>query len=292
MGSLRDFSNDALNGAISRQISCDAFRLTESAHRSRAHYSAHQHPYPMLVFILSGTIVEHIDRRTIDYRPWTVLFKPAGEIHEDRFGVPGGRSFSVEGDPNQLAEISARWPGHTRTLTGVPCSRAMSLLRAFRQGDDFLAIHAEEFWFETARADRLDRVPDDQSITARRVRQAGQLIREDVSRPLYVRAIAREVDVHPVYLARLFRRLFGISIAGYISRVRVEQAIPRLLRREETISEIALALGFSDQSHFTNVFRRETGSSPARFLRDFDKVFDASTARSSLVSRRSTRTEN
>jgi AraC family transcriptional regulator len=73
--------------------------------------------------------------------------------------------------------------------------------------------------------------------------------------------------VHPVTLARAFRRSFGCTVGEYLRRLRIERATEQLAGGDTPLAEIALAAGFADQSHFSNVFRRRTGMSPSAFRR-------------------------
>ena len=75
------------------------------------------------------------------------------------------------------------------------------------------------------------------------------------------------MGVHPVTLARGFRKAYGCSVGAYLRWLRVARAARRLAETEAPLAEVALAAGFADQSHFSNVFRRETGLSPSQFRR-------------------------
>ena len=79
--------------------------------------------------------------------------------------------------------------------------------------------------------------------------------------------LAESVGVHPVTLARAFRRAFGCTVGEYVRRLRIDHAAHQLAQTELPLAEIALAAGFSDQSHFSNLFRRHTGLSPFKFRR-------------------------
>src|SRR5262249_7883642 len=77
--------------------------------------------------------------------------------------------------------------------------------------------------------------------------------------------IAAAVDVHPVHLARAFRRRYGCSVGAYPRPLRLDLAARALSSGDAPVSEIALAAGFSDQSHFSRTFKRTTGLTPAEF---------------------------
>jgi len=57
---------------------------------------------------------------------------------------------------------------------------------------------------------------------------------------------------------------------GYLRRVRIERSKSILQTRNATIAEVAVRLGFSDQSHFTRIFGRIVGVSPGSFARSDD----------------------
>ena len=97
--------------------------------------------------------------------------------------------------------------------------------------------------------------------------RAQELLHERFLEDLGTAEVAREVGVHPVYLARVFRAQFHVPIAEYLRGLRLEWAARRLARGEESLCEIALAAGFADQSHFTRAFKRYAGTTPARYRR-------------------------
>ena len=77
--------------------------------------------------------------------------------------------------------------------------------------------------------------------------------------------LAASAGVHPVHLAREFRRHFRCTIGDFVRRVRVEFACREIAETDAPLSEVALAAGFYDQSHFSNVFRQFTGMTPTAY---------------------------
>src|SRR5207253_2480823 len=70
-----------------------------------------------------------------------------------------------------------------------------------------------------------------------------------------------------LHLARAFRRYFHVSPSEYISRCRIWRARELLATSRLALADIAIEVGFSDQSHLTNAFRRETAMTPAAYRR-------------------------
>jgi AraC-like DNA-binding protein len=67
------------------------------------------------------------------------------------------------------------------------------------------------------------------------------------------------------HFARQFRISTGQSPMGYVRRARIERAKAILRARHITIAQVAVSLGFADQSHFTRTFARLIGVSPRSF---------------------------
>jgi AraC-like DNA-binding protein len=79
---------------------------------------------------------------------------------------------------------------------------------------------------------------------------------------LSLAAIARAVHCSPFHLARLFREQSGVTIHQYRHRLRLREALRRILDGENDLSALALDLGFSSHSHLTDAFRHAFGAAP------------------------------
>jgi len=88
-----------------------------------------------------------------------------------------------------------------------------------------------------------------------------------VSAPPSVVELAQLAGVHPTHLLRTFRRHTGSTISNYVRRRRIQQARTEVVKGDRPLAMIALDAGFSDQSHFTRVFRQEFGETPGQYAR-------------------------
>jgi|SRR5690348_6347991 len=96
--------------------------------------------------------------------------------------------------------------------------------------------------------------------------RARELLHDRFAETLTLEEIAKAVGVHPVHLARQFRRSYGCTVGAYVRQLRVDFA-RRALASSAPLSDIALTAGFADQSHFSRVFKHETGLTPGEFRR-------------------------
>lgn len=78
--------------------------------------------------------------------------------------------------------------------------------------------------------------------------------------------IAASAQISPYHFLRLFKQSMGITPHQYILQRRIEQAKYLLQSSELSIADIAVKVGFCDQSHLTRCFKRILGLTPKQFL--------------------------
>lgn len=92
------------------------------------------------------------------------------------------------------------------------------------------------------------------------------IIQDQIDASLSLKEISKELDINPAYLSRAFSKYFDdLSFGEYIRKLRIEKAIQLLGKPEYSLTEIAYLTGFSDQSHFTRVFKKMMGESPSAY---------------------------
>lgn len=100
------------------------------------------------------------------------------------------------------------------------------------------------------------------------IEHARAFIACDPSRNTTLRALARECDISPFQLCRMFRARTGETMTRYRHSLRLRLALDRLRDRRVDLTDLALDLGYSSHSHFTFVFRRHFGITPSAFRDD------------------------
>jgi AraC family transcriptional regulator len=116
--------------------------------------------------------------------------------------------------------------------------------------------------------------PADRSMRGRGRLAAWQLnrvvdhIESHLAEKISARELAKLIDVSVGQLFRAFKVSVGIPPRLYITRRRVELACRFLKTTDEPLSQVAIACGLCDQSHFSRIFRRATGLSPSVWRRE------------------------
>lgn len=97
------------------------------------------------------------------------------------------------------------------------------------------------------------------------VDRAVRLMHENINRPLQLEEIAREVNLSPSHLHRLFRQAIKTTPMHYFIRLKIGRACELLDNTEMKINEIGHFLGYSDPHYFSRIFKQVTGHAPRKF---------------------------
>jgi AraC family transcriptional regulator len=103
------------------------------------------------------------------------------------------------------------------------------------------------------------------------VRRAKELLSANLDGAITLKEIARECRLSVSHFSRGFRQSVGVAPHKWLQSLRIDAAKNLLRKQEKTLSDVALACGFADQSHFTRVFTRLTGISPGAWRRGLEQ---------------------
>ena len=97
------------------------------------------------------------------------------------------------------------------------------------------------------------------------IRRALAYIAEHYAEPITLESVAGEVGLSVSYFSGLFHEVVGASFREHLCSIRVEESKQMLLSTDYSLTDIALAVGFADQSYFCKVFKNEKGISPTEY---------------------------
>jgi AraC family transcriptional regulator len=248
----------------------DGLRLTETTYAPGLELPRHAHELACFVFVLDGDFDETFGRRSRDCGPLSLIYRPAGEVHSDRFRRSGARCLNVEIEPAWLERVrrcsaalgnSAEFRGKAFAWLGIKLSRE------FRLADDVSPLAVESCMLEIVAEATRERTRPTTGRARPWLERAREYLTAHFAKGLSVADVAGEVGVHPAHLARVFRATFGTTMGDYVRRLRIEFASRELVTTDRPLADIGAAAGFCDQGHFTRAFKRQTGLTPAEFRR-------------------------
>ena len=88
---------------------------------------------------------------------------------------------------------------------------------------------------------------------------------ENIAEEFNLDRLAAQVGLSKFYFNRLFKSAVGVSPSHYHINLRMDEAKRLLRETKRSVLEIALDVGYSNPSHFAQLFRKETGLSPSDY---------------------------
>jgi len=99
-----------------------------------------------------------------------------------------------------------------------------------------------------------------------------EIIQDHIDTNLSLKEISKGLEINPSYLSREFSKYFeDLSFGEYIRKQRIEKAVELMESSSYSLTEIAYLTGFSDQSHFTRIFKKYTGQNPSIYRKKLQK---------------------
>lgn len=252
--------------AASRAIG--PFRVSEVLYPADFRQARHAHEEAGVSMLLAGSLRETSGRAAASAATLSLVVKPAHVEHADEVGPQGSRTLQIVVDYAyaRTLERIGDGLGPWRWLHAPPAVRDMlALLRLLRAGGAVADADVEDGVLAVLAGVARGPVPGGgMPGWVRRVREE---LDDRPTEGVRVHELAAAAGVHPVSLARAFRRHYGVSITGYRKRQRLQHAAHAAAGCAAPLGRIAHASGYADQAHFCREFRAATGATPSSFRR-------------------------
>lgn len=98
-------------------------------------------------------------------------------------------------------------------------------------------------------------------------------ISENLDQHLILDDLARECDISPSFLCRLFKQVYGETVFSYIQSLRIQKAKKLLIETNQPIKEVCLSCGFENESYFYRTFKQSQRVTPTDFRRIHQQPF-------------------
>jgi len=250
---------------VDAQFLFNDFRFEEVSYAAGLHIPTHTHSQAFLDFCLSGACEEIWHRETFERGNATLNYLPIGAPHSSRF-YKDSTFFQVVVPPAWI-ERTSETVRLADTLTcfrkGLPIWITGRIYREFIHRDNLSPLVLEGLLLELMA--EVSRKEDSRTDSPRWLQEARDYLHVHCCQNISVDEISAAVNIHPSHLMREFRRRYHCTIGDYVRRLRVERACSLLSASTTSPSEIALDLGFADQSHFNRTFKAGTGMTPTEY---------------------------
>ena len=243
------------------------FFVSETIHRSGLRLGVHSHRNACFHYVMSGAYAESTRSGPRIVPPRNALLKPPRLRHSNHFAQEAG-SLRIEFPETVLASSAAILPEGLAVFSNRRIASLCSeILAELDRNDDCSSLAVEGLCLEllalglraTCLRSSRDTTPPECVV------RCEDILRKHYRDRLRFDALAEQLGVSRTYLATAFRSHHGCTMGELVRQLRVDYVKNRLGTTSLPIAEIALAAGFSNQSHCTRVFRAHTGLAPVQW---------------------------
>lgn len=261
-----------LGSPRSVRVATESLEIVSAWFPPDARLGQHTHPRALFGVMLEGAFRTSIIGREVDYDASSAWTEPAEERHANVASRAGAHVLIIQPRPDNT-DLAATY----RELFDevVHCRAAELRIDAMRLEaecavrDDLSPLVAEGMGLALlARGARHFRRARHHATHPAWLLQARDYLHAHCLERVQLSVLARMVGVHPSRLAHEFRRHLHASPGEYLRGLRLTWAAQQLRGADASIADVATRAGFYDQSHFSRLFRRQFGVTPAAWRRD------------------------
>ena len=256
---------ETFGGNLNRSIGWHGASAIDISYSSLRRCRRHAHDRAFFSFLITGAYEENFAKtRSLKHCPGAVVFHPVDTIHSDCIDANGTRFLllSLSGPWLDIAPLQCRREQQP-FLCQESASMIMSRLYArFQQDCDPLFF--EEAIIQLLSSMRPPRLPASPR-KSRWLERVVELVHAEFASSLTLASIAEQMNLHPAYLSRSFRSVYGQNLGDYIKCLRISRAALKMTTTDMSLTEIAHATGFADHSHLTRSFKQIKGVTPSKY---------------------------
>lgn len=244
-----------------------AFTVTDTMHLPGLRLTRHMHENTSLQVIMKGSFLEKYQGKIIECEASSFTVKPPAEPHSNLFGTNGAHSLIIEID-NSLVQESEDYKILQQMLhikDASICHLIFNLYKELKNHDPASKLAMEGIIMEIIA--HLSRNDINETKMPDWLNQVRDYIHDNYANTITLDTLANLVNINSAHLCRVFRKYLGCSFGDYLREVRFKNAVERITKGEQPLSEIAIECGFYDQSHLNRFFKLKTGQSPNQFQR-------------------------
>jgi Transcriptional regulator containing an amidase domain and an AraC-type DNA-binding HTH domain len=238
------------------------FVIAEKRYSSGTVIGKHSHESLVMSFPLAGAFIESNSTTIYTCEKHGLSMNPAGESHANSFSHGPTKCLVV----SSVTSESARFidaPHYIRNIAAA--GFALRIHRELLGQDSVSPLMAQGLVLEMLAFAARERLSGRANNPPKWLLNVRDYINANVSEAHDLARLSELAAVHQTTLCRQFRRYYKRSVGDYVRELRIQRSMSELSNSKRAISDIAYSVGFYDQSHFANSFKRYTGMTPAEF---------------------------
>lgn len=226
--------------------------------KSESKFHAHSNSY--LSILLSGLYSEVTSTSQKIIYPSNILYRPAHYKHKNQFITTRTKCLNIAFSPEWFYKLDVnpqKIKPHIKNIEHHPLIVHLLI--------DFLKCRQIDFFEELLLHVIMGEERANTSISTPWLGKLIRILNHETEKSHSLKSLSERVFVHPNYMARVFKKHFGVTIGQYQMDRKVKSATKKLFIERNPIAQIASGCGFFDESHFIKTFKAYHGITPHQF---------------------------
>ncbi len=233
---------------------------SKEAFTSQMHYHDNLH----ISFVLQGGSIEKRIGSEYERLPNNIMFYRAGEIHQNIQKVFPSKNINLEIEKDFLKKYEISEDAINRAITCNPDGKFL-MLKLYKElsESDIFSVTSINMLF-------LDLIIKFEKINHKREFPAWlkiiyELLNDQWNEKLTLSDLAKAANINPITISKHFHKYFSCTLGEYMRKLKIEKSMSMINDSKHSLTEIAYACNFADQSHFTRTFKQLTGFLPKQY---------------------------
>lgn len=250
-------------GNNKRQFLTTGIGIIETVYIDKVYEGWHVHQNPHWCFVAEGGNIEHRKMTQSDSTPGKLNFYSQGEHHRNTNTVLLTRTINFEIEPCWLSQHGiddARLKFCTEHV-----STRLLLLKMYKETllpDEHSTASIQMLLLHVAQL--TDNISTKMPPWTKKVHQ---MLNDEWDRTFSLDELAAKAGVSATHISKYFPKYFQCTLGEYMRKLKVTRSLSIIKNNNTSLTKIAFACGFADQSHFIRNFRNETGFLPGKYRR-------------------------
>lgn len=261
---MKTLSNGEFFGQTNETLNLDGLIITDTEY-THSFVDWHYHENPYFTFLIQGNMTEGNKKETYDCSAGTLLYHHWEDSHYNIKPDIFTRGFHIEITENWFKKFQLS-KNQTEGSFNIknPASKLLihQIFKETKINDTSFELSVNQLLLKIF--NQLSSQKENLGKKPIWVKQIDEILHENSTEKLSLEELSHTLNIHPIHLSRDFHKYFHCNLGEYLRKLKVEKSL-KLLNEYESLSEVALECGFSDQSHFIRCFKENIGITPLKY---------------------------
>ena len=261
---MNTLSNGEFFGQTNQKLSFDGLTIADTEY-IHSFVDWHYHENPYFTFLLQGNMQEGNKKEIYDCSAGTLLYHHWEDAHYNVKPNVFTQGFHLEINEEWFEKFQFSKENIEGSFNIKNPSLKLLIYQIFKESK--LNETSFELSINQLLLTIFGKLSNQKSASEKKpvwVNQINEILHENFTEKLNLTEISQTLNIHPIHLSRNFQKYFQCNLGEYIRKLKVEKSLI-LLNQNDSLSQIALECGFSDQSHFIRCFKERVGITPLKY---------------------------